>query len=182
MNIIGIGGRKRSGKDEIAKVLRDEFGYIRMAFSDAIVDACHHVFRTPTREYRDTHPDAGRLRFRYVGGLSPARRIWQEFGEGIRNLHGHDHWIRILQQRIDDVEGVDPKIVVTGVRYPNEAHWIIGLGGRLWRVERPGTDALDNHITEHALDGFSDWDAVIVNDGTLDKLLDRVRELMAPEA
>jgi len=41
--IIGLSGRAGSGKDEVAKVLVDLYGYKRIAFADAIRDALYEL-------------------------------------------------------------------------------------------------------------------------------------------
>lgn len=41
MEVIGLSGYARSGKDEAAKVLVDEFGFIRVAFADKLRDVLY---------------------------------------------------------------------------------------------------------------------------------------------
>ena len=41
--IIGLAGKAGSGKDEVAKILIDLYGYKRIAFADAIRDALYEL-------------------------------------------------------------------------------------------------------------------------------------------
>ena len=67
-------------------------------------------------------------------------------------------------------------VVLTDVRFPNEAEAIQAAGGRLVRVVRPGQDTSDQHISETALDDLV-ADVEIQNDGTLDELRAAARAL-----
>ena len=44
MEIIGIGHKARRGKDSVAQVLIDEFGFQRRAFASALYDECHQAY------------------------------------------------------------------------------------------------------------------------------------------
>jgi hypothetical protein len=76
---------------------------------------------------------------------------------GVKHLHG------------DDVD----VLVITDLRFENEAQRIKALGGTIWEVLRPGT-ASDGHASEQKLP--SDLiDREIINDGTLEDLEKVVR-------
>lgn len=83
-----------------------------------------------------------------------------------------------------------PKWIIPDTRFPNEAKAIRDRGGILIRINRPikkrqkgSTDAnarlhLKNaHPSETALDNWEDWDYIIENDGTLEDLLEKVKEI-----
>jgi len=66
--------------------------------------------------------------------------------------------------------------LVTDTRFPNEAEAIKERGGLLLRIERPGTST-GSHASETALDDYP-FEYVIVNDGDLNDLINKVRELL----
>lgn len=66
--------------------------------------------------------------------------------------------------------------LVTDTRFPNEAEAIEERGGILLRIERPGTSTGD-HPSETALDDYK-FTHVIVNDGDLNDLINKVREFL----
>lgn len=68
------------------------------------------------------------------------------------------------------------KVVIDDVRFPNEVAMIQRLGGRVIRIDRPGPDE-STHASEIILDTFDGWDGVIVNDGTLGELEEKVWKL-----
>jgi dephospho-CoA kinase len=44
INIIGITGKKFSGKDTLGDYFVNNHGYIRLAFADALKNACAEIF------------------------------------------------------------------------------------------------------------------------------------------
>jgi hypothetical protein len=83
---------------------------------------------------------------------------------------GDDVWVDALYSDHKDAAG----LVVTDVRFPNEAEAVAKRGGVMIRVERPGVGPTKDkhgraHVSETALD---DWpfDHVLVNDGSVDDL------------
>jgi hypothetical protein len=65
VRVIGVCGRKSSGKDEVGKVLEDEYGFVRVALADPIKQLAHLIFgfdaRTllgPSSERERTVPEA----------------------------------------------------------------------------------------------------------------------------
>lgn len=71
-----------------------------------------------------------------------------------------------------------PNWLVTDIRFPNEVKAIKDREGIIIRIERPGTETSD-HYSETALDNYKDWDEVIVNDGTMDDLLEKVKLIVS---
>jgi hypothetical protein len=62
------------------------------------------------------------------------------------------------------------KVVITDVRFPNEADAIKALGGQIWRVKRLGVGAVNGHVSETAMDGYP-VDQIFVNNGSIDDLM-----------
>jgi hypothetical protein len=44
--------------------------------------------------------------------------------------------------------------VFADVRFPNELEAILENGGDVWRISKPGVDAVNRHLSETALDGY----------------------------
>jgi hypothetical protein len=77
-------------------------------------------------------------------------------------------------------------VVVTDVRFPNEAQHIRDHGGLVVRVERPGAQddgaaRGSSHPSESLVDTITP-DRTLLNDGTLEDLATRVKSLMLPYA
>jgi hypothetical protein len=163
--LLGVGGRRVSGKDAIGAYLVTRHGFVRFAFADAIRSLL--------------------LRLGWDGAKDERGRRWlQELGQGGREELGSFVWIRGLERRAraqlgPGWRGAD--IVVTDVRMPNECAWIHAHGGVVVRVVRPAiarTGTADQHATEVAVDGL-DADFEIENSGTLDDLYARVETIVA---
>ena len=70
-----------------------------------------------------------------------------------------------------------PGMVVSDVRFDNEAAWIRKHGGRIIHVIRPDTKAVEAHASEDGIE-MQDTDARLFNSGTLEELQLSVRELL----
>jgi hypothetical protein len=174
--LIGLTGYARSGKDTVGRYLVQEHGFTRLAFADAVRDAVL-TFDAPVKtEYgyvRLSHIihsdgwDAAKVRYDEV------RRQLQVMGTEVgRMLFGENVWVDIVKQKM---EGLD-LVVITDVRFANEADFIHEYGGLVWRVERSGVKPVNAHASEN-LD--FEPDVVIYNDSDLPTLFRSVEELLA---
>lgn len=193
--IIGLLGRKRSGKDTFAARLVDAHDFTRYAFADALKDAALALDPIIEAEpgtrwdygYGGSHESPCIESYTRLSDLvsvvgwerakenDEVRRTLQHMGVGVRNLDP-DFWLRVVMDRVRADGG---NAVITDVRFPNEADAITAAGGYLARVRRPGDrDAADTHISETALD-HRGVDDVIRNDGTVADLHARADTLAA---
>src|SRR5690606_25237255 len=148
--LIGIAGKKRSGKDTVAKAL-EPFGYQRVGFADELKRAA--------LEINPLIHGGGELR-ELVGALGwetakdhypGVRRFLQELGTSIRERDRY-FWIRAAFMRINPALADGYGVVVPDVRYPNEVDAIRRAGGTIIQVVRPGRpDDGDRHASETAL-------------------------------
>jgi hypothetical protein len=177
--IIGLSGYGRSGKDTVAGMLIGLHGYESVAFAsnirkllydmDPFINDGQPVFRL-----QDLVDSQG-----WEGAKTTApevRRLLQDLGVGARNIFGEDFWIK---QTLGKYKPTD-KIVVTDVRFENEAEFIKGFpGAKIWRVNRPGVGPVNDHISETGLDLW-DWDAIITNnnDNDMQSLINQIKSLL----
>lgn len=84
--------------------------------------------------------------------------------EAGRKLVRDSLWVDLAMNRARNASG---HAIITDTRFPNEAQAVRDAGGVLVRVVRPGLPRPANeHASETSLDGWGDWDHVVVNDGT----------------
>lgn len=193
--LIGMIGKKRSGKDSFASVLVDEFGFARVAFADPLRDAALALdpFVGPTSLPGDLVPSYHRLSgvidalgWEAAKDFAPeVRRILQALGTDAIRALDDDFWVRMAMEKVGALREATRRwpsgelytpgrpVIVTDVRFPNEAEAIRLAGGILIRVERPGFDG-DGHATETALDGWPE-DYVVPNDADLEALQSAAR-------
>ncbi|MEU1200126.1 hypothetical protein ABZ446_28425 [Streptomyces sp. NPDC005813] len=176
MGNIGIIGRARVGKDTAGKWLVDNRGYRRIGFADALKDAALKV--DPIVEYEQL-PMGGHLPWNLKelvalhgwelvkDNFPEVRRILQELGAAVRAID-EDFWLRAAMTKVMEANEAGVPVVITDVRYPNEAASLKRAGFHLVYINRPDVPQLQ-HESEGAL-GAEDADYVIRNDGPIDHL------------
>ena len=103
-----------------------------------------------------------------------ARHMMQTLGtEWGRACIHPDFWVMIARAEAQRHLADSRSVVIDDVRFPNEATMIRDLGGELWRIERPGVSYDGDHEREGGLDDITP-DRVIVNDGTIDQLKEKI--------
>jgi len=169
MILIGLTGRAQSGKDSVADYLEVQHGFIGMAFADPIKNALDVMFGEDVDDGRDKEAVID-----WIGKSS--RELMQTLGtEWGRQMIHHDLWVRCLERALaENLDTNDPHpIVITDVRFENEARWIRERGGKIWLIRRPDAAPARPHpsedgIPEHLLNG------IINNVGTLAELHTKV--------
>ena len=162
MKLIGLAGQKRCGKDTVYSMLAElmPFAVIRLAFADdlkrEVAQACG-----VTISFIESHKENFRL-------------ILQGWGtEFRREIHGRKYWVHRMERSIHRVQSAskDPRltVVITDVRFRNEAEMVKGFGGSVVNVSRPYLQSSDNHASENDLAGYK-FDSTISNSGSLDDL------------
>ncbi|MGW8953465.1 deoxynucleotide monophosphate kinase family protein [Streptomyces sp. NPDC055709] len=170
--IIGLSGYARSGKNEAAEALV-QYGWRQTAFADKLRE-----FLYALDPLIPGHYGAGHLRLRklvdatgwdYAKVTYPeVRALLQRAGtEAGRKVLGENVWVNALFHEFADA----PALVITDVRFPNEARAVAERGGVMIRVERPGVGPAKDkwgrvHESEVALDGWA-FDHTLVNDGSV---------------
>jgi len=105
-----------------------------------------------------------------------ARHMMQTLGtEWGRACIHPDFWVMIARAKAERIMADGRSVVVDDVRFPNEAAMIRDLGGELWRIDRPGVTYSGDHSSEGGLEDITP-DRVIVNDGTITQLLEKIYE------
>jgi hypothetical protein len=184
--LIGLGGRLRSGKDAAADHLVAEHGFVKLGMSDALheamlaIDPVINIWDDGTFErYAEAVAEHGYVAVKR--DYPEARRLLQNLGTEVgRNMIGENVWSNITARKIDDHRGAGHRVVVTGLRFPNEIQMVRELGGQTIWVERPGLESgsSSTHASETSV-GPDDFGAVLLNDQDLPGLHHRVSDLLA---
>jgi hypothetical protein len=177
--IIAISGYARSGKDTIGDILVS-LGFQKVAFADKLREALLELNPIITFDTISNQP----IRYNEIidlVGYERAKTIYPEIRNLLqklstqvgRNVLDEDIWINLLTSKLTK----NNNWVITDCRFPNEAQAIKNYDGNIWQVVRPDICAANSHISEHALNGFN-FDQVIINDGTIEDLADKVYSLL----
>lgn len=165
--LIGISGKKMVGKDTVGDHLVANHGFVKVAYADTLKDAVCAVFGWDQRHVNGELKEV----VDPYWNMTP-RHVLQYVGTELFRSWIPDIWVRAAMRRIMNARelGGWQRVVITDVRFPNEANVILEQGGLVWKVHRPGLPADDLHASETALDDYRRWSHVIVNDGTVDDL------------
>lgn len=183
--VIGLGGKLRSGKDAVADHLVAEYGFKKMGMSDALHEAMLAIdpWILGGDKYVAIRYSALCEEVGYVEAKKnpEVRRLLQNLGTEVgRNMIGENTWVNIMARKVDDYLYADQPVVVTGIRFPNELTMIHQFAGHVVWIDRPSEQAdgaVAQHASENGVSG-SQFDRVIVNDGTLEDLYAKVDGLL----
>lgn len=176
--IIGLTGFARSGEDTVAAHLTDAHGYYHESFAWPIREMVRNLLGYSWEEF-DAKKEAP---VRWLNNITP-RRLMQTLGtEWGRNTIHPDIWTRACAQRIHDALARHQGVVISDVRFQNEAEMIRTLGGEIWFVHRPAAriEASD-HVSETTV-ALLKSDHVLHNDTSIPELRARVDALLAGAA
>lgn len=204
--VVGLTGLPRSGKDTVADYLVQEYGFTKFAFADAVYEEVAEAFgvtveqlrsvewKTVAQEalaivnckdqnfhsvYWEQFTDGPRLSTH----PNTSRKILQWWGtEYRRDTCGKDYWLREMALQIEEAGNPD-RIVISDVRYDNEAAYCYALGNNLgakWtsllKVSRDSTNhtghTSDDELSSHIISGYLD------NNFSVGSLKDRVDRFM----
>lgn len=179
--LIGLTGFAGAGKDSVRLILERDHNYHGLAFADPMRLMLFELLQSAGISANYMHardlkelpiPELG-VSYRHM-----AQTLGTEWG---RNLHP-DFWVRIAAAYVADcakhTDTAGMPIVVSDVRFANEAHWIKQQGGQLWRVDRPNLEPVRHHQSEQEIDRLvhTQW---VSNYGTLEDLERQVSMALA---
>ena len=179
MKLIALCGAAGAGKDTVADMLPVR----KLAFADALyrevaeawgveqhVLRCQKTKETPTNDLcvMDCE-DEGFTDFVFDEMWSvprSPRRILQWWGD-YRRAQMPDYFVAKMATELSITH--EP-VVITDVRFPNEAAMVRQLGGQIWQIHRPSYEAGGTgHASDTDGSAFSP-DRVVVNSGSLEDL------------
>ena len=163
--LIGISGKKRSGKDTVAQILSEHLENPSVLhFADALKLEVAKATGFSIR-YIEEHKENFRL-------------ILQGWGTDFRRkIYGDDYWLKEMDKTIGELEFYDMKsVIIADVRFENEYDYIKSRDGIVIRVER-SVDYSDCHVSETNLDN-KEFDHKILNFGSEIELREKVTKLV----
>lgn len=177
MEIIALSGYARSGKDEAAKVLVEEHGFIQVAFADKLREMLY-ALNPLISVWRDWDGEPGPVYVqdvidRYGWGSyketaygTEIRRLLQRLGtEAGRQTLWDSIWIDAALTGLPE----DARVVVSDARFFNEFDAVRERGGYVWRIDRPGVGPVSDHASETEAPKYEKFSLFLENDGTLEE-------------
>lgn len=160
--IIGFCGKRRAGKDTAAQCLSSSLNF---AFAYPLKYATMMLFNLSQEQVFGDKKEIVDERY----GKTP-RQLLQWLGTDIIREHfGKDHFVNKMKESILNEEG---NIVITDVRFDNEAELIKSLNGIIIEITNPNLVHDEVHSSHESESGISRHliDYVINNDGTIEEL------------
>ena len=163
MHLIGIAGRARVGKDTVAQRLVTTHSFHQYSFAAPIKVACKAIFGWGDRHVNGDLKEVVDPEY----GVSP-RQAMQTLGtEWGRNSINPELWLlraNFQYVRLGELDqpGRFKGMVVSDVRFNNEADWIRSKGGSVIHVTRPERTAVRDHSSESGVEA-KDGDFAVVN-------------------
>jgi hypothetical protein len=161
--IIGLSGYARSGKDTAADRLVEQHMFTRYSFAAPMKEAMYklnpivHSDKIGNFRYKDLVDSYGLDSAK--DSYAEIRRLLQVFGTEVgREMFGNNFWVDLTLNSIKE-----DNVVISDVRFKNEADAIRSAGGQVWRINRDGVGPVTDHASEVDLDSYN-FDHIIDND------------------
>lgn len=163
--IIGLAAPAGGGKSTAAAYLCAAHKFEACAFADGIANMAEALVLTAGGDYAHLHERS--LKEQPIPELAApgrpgpsARQLKQTLGDWGREIDA-DFWVDLTARTLGlhDLPHSAPvhdRIVITDVRYPNEAEWIQSLGGHILRLHR-NTTPVRMYSSEQHLDNLPIW-------------------------
>jgi len=183
MSIIGLSGKKQSGKNAIGDRLEEDGIAKQFAFADVLKRFCCEAFNIPKEDLWGTDSDKNKPTIIRWGDMTRSiidrhklkeqgyedcltvRQVLQIFGTDICREGFYDNiWINLAMSKVKNYRRTLNHLsheVITDVRFPNEGKMIKDNDGIIIRLLR-NSNSGDGHISEKSMDDFP-FDYVIDN-------------------
>ena len=167
--IVAFAHRKRVGKDSAAKYLDTHLRChgiksVKLSFAAKLKAVCHDMFGWAGLQPGIFYEDEKNAHLREVVlpeiGKTP-RQIWIEVGNKMREVYA-DVWIDNALRGTPSAQ----VLIITDLRFTNEADKVHALGGKIYKIVRPGVPVSDD-ASDCALDNYTGWDGILQNDSNL---------------
>lgn len=166
--VVAFTGLPRSGKDTAARYLAETHGFQILQFSEPLKQVAALLLGCPIEHARGHGYDREQVMPEW--GFS-MRHFLQVMGtECVRDHFGADFWVRKMRNNILAVRrAFNADVVITDLRFDNEAAMVRELGGVVIEIVRPFT-VRSGHVSDKGVAA----DYQILNDSTIEALHARV--------
>lgn len=179
--LIGIIGKKGSGKDTTADYLISKYNFIKKSFADPLKKACKELFllsdeqlygkekEIPDNRWYNCTP---RIMLQYVGTDLLRDQLNIIMPELNKNI-----FINHFKLWYNKEKDFNKYIVIPDVRFINEMETIRELNGIIIKIERNNNND-DMHISEKEMEQITLFDYIIDNNGTKNDLYKKIDSLI----
>lgn len=145
--VIGICGGKGQGKDTVAQHLTRVYNMEQLAFASPVKTALIAMFGVSSDLFYD--PALKEVPSDELLGHTPRRLMTTLGTEWGRHTIDQELWVKLLARRLDIALRGGFNVVVSDVRFDNEARVVLDRGGEIWHVTgRPPIYSQSDHASE----------------------------------
>ena len=187
--ILGLSGKKGSGKDTVADYLCERYDFVKYGFGDPIKEVARTMFNFSESQLYGSDKETVDPNW----GISP-REFFQKFGTDygqfifpehfpnlFKDIQPREFWVkRFLVWYLEQLEkNPQIKVVISDVRFIHEFNFIKKNNGYVIKIKRDLMDE-DRHLSENELDNMedSDFNGIINNNGSLEDLYRKVKNII----
>ena len=184
MKLIGLCAGKRCGKDTFADYIIEKQGYVKYGFADPLKEACRHIFLFNDEQLYGEEKEEMDDRW----GITP-RQALQQVGTQMFRQQSHKLfpnskikagkiWVQRFKLWYKEQIKINPniKVILSDIRFQDEADAITELGGSLISIKR-NTKMIDTHLSETGIKKIK-TDYTITNNLSLDNYYYKIDLLM----
>lgn len=146
--IIGVAGLANSGKDTLADyiIANKNKSFSKYAFAKPIKDMMINCLgfseeQCYNQELKQTVDN--------FWGLSPREVMLLVGTKLFRENWRYDFWVKLMEKKI--IDNPNQNMIISDVRFPNEAELIRQYGGKIIVVHRKNNNIKVNHVSESGL-------------------------------
>jgi len=181
MKLIGLVGQKQVGKDTLADFIVKKYGYTKMSLAQPLKEACKSIFQLSNEQVNGNLKEVPDARWNNV----TPRKLLQTVGtqlfrdeliKHIPELNNMENTIWIHNFNLWYEKNKDKKIVISDIRFIDEANMITNHGGTLIKITKGEFNNNDLHQSEQELSNIQ-YDILIENHGTIDEYYNKIDNL-----
>ena len=169
-HLLGLGFTAQVGKDTIAANLGPTWK--RVGFGDGVRDLALAINPRLTGNRIHLTELINHMGWETAKEEQDVRQLLQGIGHGARKTIHRDIWLDLAFEKVSNYLYQGFNVVLTDVRYPNEADSIKTLGGTVVQVLRKGSLQM-LHPSENQMNNYP-ADHTIHNNGTIEKAVAQV--------
>ena len=171
--LIGLVGKKYSGKDTLANYLVQKYNFKTYAYAKPLKNVCKELFMLSDDQL---HNPQQKEVIDSRWGKSP-RQLLQFIGTDImRNQFSEDFWIKYFN--LWYLTNKESNVAVTDCRFQNELDAVKLQGGIIIKLERI-TNHLDHHSSEMSIDTLQGIDFIVDNNSSIETLYEKIDNFMS---
>ena len=168
--IIGLVGRYRVGKDTVAEYIIEQFNEYKIErLSNPLKKAVCNLYNFTPEQVESNQKEEIDKRY----GFTPREAI-VSLTNYMMSIMDVDHFTKLLYNKYDTGD-TSKYIILPDIRYPHDIDEVKKRGGIVIKIKRLSTFSFHDH--EYIVDSLK-ADYYIDNDGTIDDLHNKVKEIL----